>query len=74
MIHYARLYIADWDIAGKQLNCFFSNRYEGREDLFEGLAIWESEKYRLLQGTYPVIFLSFAGVKAYNIRDAKTMV
>lgn len=56
------------------LNCFFSNKYADREDLFEGLAIWEDEKYRLLQGTYPVIFLSFADVKADNIQDAKLQV
>ncbi len=35
---------------------FFSVKYAGRGDLFEGLAIWEEEKYRKLQGTYPVIF------------------
>ena len=49
------------------LNCFFSNEYEGRADLFEGLSVWEDEefgeKYRALQGTFPVIFLSFADVK-----------
>ena len=53
---------------GKTLNmdmlkCFFSNQYEGRSDLFEGLDIWKDEEYRKLQGTYPVIFLSFAGIK-----------
>lgn len=56
------------------LNCFFSNRYAGRSDLFEGLSVWEDEKYRKLQGTYPVIFLSFADVKADNIQDARTQV
>lgn len=56
------------------LNCFFSNRYAGRSDLFEGLSVWEDEKYRQLQGTYPVIFISFADVKADNIQDAKTQV
>ena len=53
---------------GKTLNmsmveCFFSNKYTGRDDLFKGLKVWEEERYRQLQGTYPVIFLSFAGVK-----------
>ena len=53
---------------GKTLNMsmveeFFSVNYEGRGDLFEGLSIWEEEKYRKLQGTYPVISLSFARVK-----------
>lgn len=45
------------------LDCFFSNRYAGRSDLFEGLSIWQEEKYRALQGTFPVIFLSFADIK-----------
>ena len=53
---------------GKTLNMsmlekFFSVRYAGRGDLFEGLRIWEEEKYRKIQGTYPVISLSFANVK-----------
>ena len=64
---------------GKTLNmsmlgCFFSNQYAGRGDLFEGLSVWEDEKYRNIQGTYPVIFLSFADVKADNIQDAKQQV
>ncbi len=42
---------------------FFSVKYAGRGDLFEGLSIWEHEKYRNLQGTYPVISISFANVK-----------
>ncbi len=59
---------------GKTLNmsmleCFFSIRYAERSDLFEGLSIWEEEKYRQLQGTFPVIFLSFANVKASNYAD-----
>ena len=53
---------------GKTLNmsmleAFFSNKYENRGELFEGLDIWKYEKYRKLQGTYPVISLSFASVK-----------
>ncbi len=53
---------------GKTLNMsmleqFFSVSYAGRSDLFEGLSIWEDEKYHALQGTYPVISLSFANVK-----------
>ncbi len=51
------------------LNCFFSNKFAERGDLFEGLEIWNYEKYRNLQGTYPVIFLSFAGVKQNNYED-----
>jgi hypothetical protein len=37
--------------------------YKNNGRLFEGLSIWEEEKYRGLQGTYPMIFLSFANVK-----------
>ena len=66
---------------GKTLNMsmveeFFSLDYAGRGDLFEGLSIWEEEKYRNLQGTYPVISLSFAKIKdtdyestTYHIRE-----
>ena len=56
------------------LDCFFSNKYANRADLFEGLSIWQDEAYRKLQGTYPVIFLSFAAVKAGNLEDAKTQI
>ena len=66
---------------GKTLNMsmveeFFSLDYAGRGDLFEGLSIWEEEKYRNLQGTYPIISLSFAKIKdtdyestTYHIRE-----
>lgn len=53
------------------LNCFFSNRYSDRGDLFEGLSIWEQEGYRQIQGEYPVIFLSFASVKETKADMAK---
>ena len=60
---------------GKTLNmdmlkCFFSNEYKDRGDLFEGLDIWREEKYREIQGTYPVIFLSFAKIKQNTYEDA----
>ena len=42
---------------------FFSVDYAGRGDLFEGLSIWQYEKYRNIQGSYPVISLSFDNVK-----------
>lgn len=45
------------------LDCFFSLRYKDAGKLFEGLHIWEEESYRGIQGTYPVIFLSFADIK-----------
>ena len=61
---------------GKTLNMsmlenFFSLQYAGRGDLFEGLSIWRSEQYRELQGTYPVIFLSFANVKEASYKEAR---
>ena len=64
---------------GKTLNmsmleCFFSNKYSDRGDLFEGLSIWNEEKYRKIQGTYPVLFLSFAAVKADNLNDSKQQI
>ena len=45
------------------LHSFFSVDYKDMGDLFEGLSIWGEEKYRKLQGTYPVIYLSFANIK-----------
>ena len=61
---------------GKTLNMsmmeqFFSTRYKERADLFEGLSIWEEEKYRQLQGTYPVISLSFADIKSPCYEQAR---
>ena len=56
------------------LNCFFSNQYKDRSDLFDSLSIWEDEDYRKIQGTYPVIFMSFASVKADNLGDAKIQI
>ena len=64
---------------GKTLNmsmleCFFSVNYADRGDLFEGLSIWEEVGYRSIQGTYPVISLSFANVKEDNFEDVKLRV
>ena len=64
---------------GKTLNmdmlkCFFSNEYKDRGDLFEGLDIWKEEKYHKLQGTYPVIFLSFAGIKGNTFELSKKQI
>ncbi len=53
---------------------FFSVKYAGRGDLFEGLAIWQEEKFRAVQGTYPVISLSFANVKETNYRDTRAKI
>jgi len=53
---------------------FFSVDYSGRGDLFEGLAIWNEEEYRNLQGTYPVISLSFANVKEKTYEKTKSRI
>jgi hypothetical protein len=63
---------------GKTLNMsmmerFFSNKYAGQGQIFEGLDVWKDSVYRELQGTYPVISLSFANVKETNLADAKTI-
>ena len=50
---------------------FFSIQYAGRNDLFQGLCIWKEETYRRMQGTYPVISLSFANVKEQNYLSVK---
>lgn len=52
------------------LETFFSVEYADKGDLFEGLSIWKEEKYRNMQGTYPVISLSFAGIKESNYETA----
>lgn len=61
---------------GKTLNMsmleqFFSVDYADRGDLFEGLSIWEEKKYRELQGTYPVISLSFANIKEQDYETTR---
>ncbi|MDE7131338.1 MAG: ATP-binding protein [Lachnospiraceae bacterium] len=61
---------------GKTLNMsmlekFFSVNYADRSDLYQGLAIWEYEKYRALQGTYPVLFISFASIKENTYLGAR---
>ncbi len=53
---------------GKTLNmsmieCFFSNQYKGRSDLFQGLSVWQEKNYQNLQGTYPLLSMTFAPVK-----------
>lgn len=61
---------------GKTLNMsmlekFFSIEYAQRDELFEGLNIWKYKEYREIQGTYPVIFLSFANVKENTYEQAR---
>ncbi len=55
----------------KMAEQFFSIRYAGRSDLFERFTVWHEETYQKLQGTYPVIFLSFAAIKADRYEMAK---
>ena len=68
---------------GKTLNmsmleCFFSNKYKGMTDLFEGLSILsndlDKEKYRNLQGKFPVIFLTFANIKAASYPEMESKI
>ncbi len=61
---------------GKTLNMsmleqFFSVKYANRSDLFEGLFIWQNDEYRQIQGTYPVISLSFARVKEKDYQNTR---
>ncbi len=61
---------------GKTLNMnmlerFLSVQYAGRGDVFKGLSIWKNEKYHKLQGSMPVIYLSFADVKANTFASAR---
>lgn len=49
---------------------FFSVQYAGKGEIFEGLAIWQDEKYRNMQGTRPVISLSFSTVKEADYPSA----
>jgi hypothetical protein len=50
------------------LDYFFSVEHKECGYLFDGLEIWKDEKYRQIQGTYPVISISFANIKvnSYN--------
>ncbi len=64
---------------GKTLNIsmteqFFSVEYAGKEELFRDLSIWKEETYRRLQGTYPVISLSFASIKETSFDDARKQI
>ena len=64
---------------GKTLNIsmveqFFSVDYAGRSDLFKNMKIWEDEKYHSLQGKFPVISLSFSGVKGSDFTDTRRQI
>lgn len=49
---------------------FFSVDYAG-VDFFKKMSIWKEEEYRQLQGTYPVISLTFSSVKENSFAEAK---
>ena len=56
---------------GKTLNInmlerFFSLKYAGGGEIFSRFSIWKDEKYHKLQGTFPVLSLSFATIKEKN--------
>lgn len=53
------------------LDKFFSVKYKEDSYLFQGLKIWDEEEYRVIQGTWPVISLSFANVKETTYEMAK---
>jgi len=53
------------------VNCFFSVGHSDRSSLFQNLSIWREEKYRKLQGSYPVIFLSFANIKETSFLNTR---
>lgn len=53
------------------LERFFSVEYKEQGQVFEGLSIWKDKKYQKLQGTYPVIAISFADVKEVSFPAAK---
>lgn len=50
---------------------FFSTKYAGEAELFRNTSIWKEPKYQQIQGTWPVISLSFANVKEPTYEMAK---
>jgi hypothetical protein len=58
-------------LAMSMVEKFFSINYADYGYLFEGLPLWEEEKYRALQGSYPVISLSFAKAKENSFLNSR---
>ncbi|MCR4885209.1 MAG: AAA family ATPase [Clostridiales bacterium] len=56
------------------LNCFFSNQYANRGELFDGLKVWKHPDMREQQGKWPVIFLTFADIKHTCFQDTRTKI
>ena len=64
---------------GKTLNMsmleyFFSLAHRKEAWLFKDLSVWKHEEYRAIQGTYPVISLSFANIKEKNYTVTRTKI
>lgn len=60
---------------GKTLNLsmlryFFEKGKEDTSYLFKSLNIWKTEKYRTLQGQFPVIFITLKDVKHFSWEDS----
>ena len=52
---------------------FFSVEQAGSR-LFEPYFIWKQEKYRQLQGTYPVILMSFSDIKENSFQEVRNKI
>ena len=56
------------------MNCFFSNKYANRGELFEGLKVWEDPELQKEQGAWPVIYLTFAGIKGTTYQSTMVQI
>lgn len=52
---------------------FFSVNH-AHTDIFQGMNIWSDKEYQELQGTYPVISLSFSGIKETSYTEARSKI
>lgn len=50
---------------------FFSINYAGRKNLFDGLSVAKDEAFMELQGSYPVISLTFSNIKEGSYADTR---
>ncbi|MBM3198711.1 MAG: hypothetical protein FJZ58_05595 [Chlamydiae bacterium] len=57
-------------IALSMMRCFFEKTEKSKSHLFTHTKIWQEEHFQELQGTYPVIHLSFKDIKALNWEEA----
>ena len=57
------------------VECFFSIHYQEKgEKLFKKLDIWKEPYYQQLQGTYPVINLSFSEIKGKTFENTRASI